>query len=76
MIRDVLRLAHDGRAWLTLRELALLTGYGEASISAQLRNLRKPFYGGHRVTKRRRARFPARSDVSGTTGVWEYWLSE
>jgi hypothetical protein len=40
-------------AWYTLFELARLTGHPEASISAQLRNLRKPRFGGHKIEKRR-----------------------
>jgi hypothetical protein len=41
-------------AWMTLGEIAGLTEIGEASISAQLRHLRKPRHGRHRVEKRRR----------------------
>lgn len=37
--------------WRTLRELADLTGDPEASISAQLRHLRKPRFGGHLVER-------------------------
>jgi hypothetical protein len=37
-------------AWMTLRELARLTRYGEASISAQLRHL--PECGGYVLEKR------------------------
>ncbi len=54
--------------WMTLRELAELTGYGEASISAQLRHLRKAQFGGYLVAKRRRG--PAKSD-----GIWEYRIA-
>ena len=53
--------------WMTLRELAELTNYGEASISAQLRHLRKPHFGGYVVAKRRRG--PA------TNGAWEYRIA-
>jgi biotin operon repressor len=53
----------DG-GWMTLRELGELTGYGEASISAQIRHLRKEQFGGFLVAKRRRG-MEAR-------GVWEY----
>ena len=52
--------------WYTLRELAQLTCYGEASISAQLRHLRKPQFGGYVVEKRRRRGEGPRA------GVWEY----
>lgn len=41
--------------WLTLPELNEKTGAPVASISAQLRNLRKPEYGSHRIDRRRRA---------------------
>lgn len=48
----------------TYREIAESTGDGEASISAQLRNLRKPGFGSHVVEKR------ARGDRS--CGLFEY----
>ena len=41
----------DGR-WRTLRQLAEITGDPEASVSAQLRHLRKPRFGGHEIVKR------------------------
>lgn len=50
--------------WLSLAEIELFTGYPQASISAQLRHLRKEAFGGHIVRKRRRE--PA------YRGVWEY----
>jgi len=53
----------DG-AWHTLAEISSL-GYPEASVSAQLRHLRKPQFGGHQVIKRRH--------LSGN-GLWEYQL--
>ena len=37
--------------WRTLPEIARLTGDPEASISAQLRHLRKPRFGGHKVNR-------------------------
>jgi hypothetical protein len=54
VIRDVMLSASDCNTWLTLHEIAEMTRYGEASISAQLRHLRKPAFGGYRVDKRRR----------------------
>ena len=57
--------AYEG--WLTLREISDLTNYGEASISAQLRHLRKPHFGGYVVVKRRRG--PA------ANGAWEYRIA-
>jgi len=55
----------DG-TWRTLPEIAEATGDPEASISAQLRHLRKPEFGAHAVDKRRRG--------SETSGLWEYRL--
>src|SRR5260370_22089727 len=43
---DVMLSARQCETWLTLDELARLTHYPPASISAQLRHLRKPEYGG------------------------------
>lgn len=59
--------------WLTLDELAKLTLYPPASISAQLRHLRKPQFGGYQVEKRQREFGRAmRGEDFGT--VWEYRL--
>jgi len=44
-------LMKDGQ-WRTLRQIAGLTGDPESSVSAQLRHLRKPRFGGH-VVKRK-----------------------
>lgn len=41
-------------AWLTLPELHRITGDPVASISAQIRHLRKPEFGGHTIDRRRR----------------------
>jgi hypothetical protein len=51
----------DG-GWRTLNELADVTGDPHASISAQLRHLRKPRFGGYNVERRRR----------GVSGTFEY----
>lgn len=51
--------------WVTLPELAGATGYPEASISAQLRHLRKPQFGGYKVEKKR----------APSAGLWEYRVS-
>jgi hypothetical protein len=40
----------DGR-WRTLKDIAQETGDPEASVSAQLRHLRKPRFGGHTVER-------------------------
>lgn len=39
--------------WRSLTEIAALTGQPEASISARLRDFRKPKYGHHEVQRRR-----------------------
>ncbi len=54
IIRDVMLAATDCGTWLTLAELRALTRYGEASISAQLRHLRKMENGGYQIAKRHR----------------------
>jgi hypothetical protein len=72
VLRDVMLSAGACGAWLTLRELAGLTHYGEASISAQLRHLRKPQNGGFVVEKRLRVGQVVRGTEIGC--VWEYRL--
>ena len=47
--------------WHTLHEIAMETGAPEASVSARLRDLRKPKFGAYNVEHRRRA-----------GGLWEY----
>ncbi len=70
---DVMLSARECETWLTLDELAKLTHYPPASISAQLRHLRKPQYGAFVVEKRPRKQAPAlRGEDFGT--VWEYQL--
>jgi len=56
-IRNLMLSAARCGAWMTLGEIAGLTEIGEASISAQLRHLRKSRHGRHRVEKRRRTFF-------------------
>jgi hypothetical protein len=74
IIRDVMLAAADCDTWLTLGELRALTRYGEASISAQLRHLRKFENGGYGVTKRHREGAAAARTVTDGRGecVWEY----
>ena len=55
-----------GGSWWCLWEISQRTGDPEASISAQIRHLRKPRFGGHTVNKRRRGE-PGH-------GWWEYQL--
>lgn len=53
--------------WRTLAEIEGSTGDPQASVSAQLRNLRKSRFGGHVIEKRRV------SSINGT-GTWQYRL--
>ncbi len=70
---DVMLSARECETWLTLDELAKLTHYPPASISAQLRHLRKPQFGGFVVRKRQRTTGKVlRGEDFGT--VWEYQL--
>ena len=61
-MRRVGLLMSDG-VWRTLRRIGWLTGHPEASISARLRDLRKPRFGEHTVERRRCAE---------GAGTWEY----
>jgi hypothetical protein len=54
--------------WLTLDEIHKITEDPHASISAQLRHLRKPRFGSFNIEKRRRG-LPK-------NGLWEYRLGE
>ena len=79
-IRELMLAAATRGEWLTLAEIANPTEFGEASISAQLRHLRKPCHGRYRVEKRRRRsilesqRVGAGSQDAELYGValWEY----
>jgi hypothetical protein len=77
IIRDVMISAADCETWLTLGELRALTRYGEASISAQLRHLRKLENGGYEVIKRHRE--GVNPERPGTDGrgecIWEYRIT-
>jgi hypothetical protein len=66
-LERVYNLMIDGR-WRTLDEIAIATGDPHASISAQLRNLRKNRFGSHQLDKR------PRGDRSN--GLWEYKLTK
>ena len=65
----VLRQAAEYERWMTLGELGFVTRFPPASISAQLRHLRKAQYGGWAVEKRRR-------EWVTEELVWEYRLAE
>jgi len=54
--------------WATLDDIAQATGDPHASISAQLRHLRKPEFGAHKVEKRRYL------GLEPETGLFEYRL--
>lgn len=56
-----------GGHWMTLGEIEEITGDPQASISAQLRHLRKARFGSHQINKRRRG--------AAETGLWEYQLT-
>lgn len=71
VIRDVMLSAGQCATWLTLDELAKLTHYPPASISAQLRHMRKPRFGAYEVVKRCRTVNRAMR-AEGFGAVWEY----
>ncbi len=72
VLRDVMLSANECGAWLTLAELGAMTRYPAASISAQLRHLKKPQFGNYELEKRVRAG----ADVEdGHGAVWEYRLT-
>src|SRR5260370_40960636 len=70
---DVMLSARQCETRLTLEELSKLTHYPPASISAQLRHLRKPEFGGYAVEKRPRVVDKALRGEDLGTG-WEYPL--
>ena len=51
--RQIFNLMCDGR-WRTLPDIETETGFPQASISAQLRHMRKQRFGAHDVEKRSR----------------------
>lgn len=61
-MRKVLTAVIDGE-WHTLAELAAATDAPEASVSARLRDLRKPQFGGYTLENNR-----------GAGGTWRYRL--
>ncbi len=66
VIRWAMHKAGQANLWLTLREIENRTGYTTASISAQLRNLKKaPWF--LELRKRRRHGNPH-------VGLWEYQI--
>jgi hypothetical protein len=77
VIRDVMLSAANCETWLTLDELRALTRYGETSISAQLRHLRKAENGGYEIAKRQREGTASLRPGAGGRSecVWEYRIS-
>jgi hypothetical protein len=69
-IRDFMLEAAGRGSWHTLDEIAGTTEFGEASVSAQLRHLRKPRHGRYRVEKRRRRN--GETESGREMGLWEY----
>ena len=61
-VREALR---DGQ-WWTLADLVASCGGSEAGVSARLRDLRKPRFGGHKIEGRRV------DIIGGKAGLWEY----
>lgn len=43
----------DGLAWWSLKDLSIMCQCSEASVSARLRDLRKPRFGGHLIERKR-----------------------
>ena len=64
-IQKIFDLMKDSR-WRTLNDIESVTNAPAASISAQLRHLRKQRFGGHTVEKRHRG--------EGKNGLYEYSL--
>lgn len=64
-IKDIYNLMVDG-VWRTLGEIEAAVKHPQASISAQLRHLRKKRFGKNTVNKRRRG--------DETQGLFEYQL--
>jgi len=66
-IKRIYSVMIDGK-YRTLREIERLTNDPQASISAQLRHLRKKRFGSHIINKRRRGK--------ETNGLFEYQLEK
>jgi hypothetical protein len=77
LIRDLMVVAAAGGAWLTLHEIAERTEFAEASISAQLRHLRKQRHGNYCVEKRPRRQLRPNGGAGCAVcqgAVWEYCI--
>jgi hypothetical protein len=73
ILKEVLLVAAESDMWLTLEELARVTKYPPASISAQLRHLRKPEFGGY-VVEKRRCEVEEVQRPTKRERVWEYQM--
>ena len=62
-LNNVFIVMQDG-IWRTLSEISAITTHPEASVSARLRDLRKPKFGGYTVNRRRRGHW--------MDGIYEY----
>jgi len=74
VLRGVMLVAAQYESWMTLEELARKTQFPEASISAQLRHLRKERHGGYHVEKRRRE-WQEALRTNTNKRVWEYRIN-
>jgi len=73
VLRQVMCCAAQYSVWMTLAELARKTEFPEASISAQLRHLRKEEHGRWEVMKRKRE-WQEALKTNTRERVWEYQL--
>lgn len=64
-LQKVFEVMFDGK-WRTLKEIEEVTAFPQASISARLRDLRKPKFGSYTVDRRLRG--------SRMKGLYEYYL--
>lgn len=71
VLRGVMLHAAESDGWMTLEELARKTKFPEASISAQLRHMRKEKHGAYRVEKRHRE-WQEALRTNAKERVWEY----
>lgn len=65
-IREIMLSASECGNWHTLGEIERLTGFPQASVSAQLRHLKKQEFGAYILEKRPRGQ--------RYRGLWEYRL--
>lgn len=63
-VQDVFNFMSDGR-WHTLHDISNKTGHPEASVSARLRDLRKPKFGSFTVERRALSK-----------GLWQYRMGQ